>query len=109
MGPDAPVDVGSFSREQVEERWGWIECPVHVIVGSESGTWWSRGRRGGEARLLRTGKGYLPPDELSRRLALFDDATCVEIEGAGHMIHFDAPDALNAAIEAFLEEHKLLP
>ena len=47
-------------------------------------------------------RAYLAPDELQRRLACFPDVECVEIPGAGHMVHFDEPDRLNVAIDAFL-------
>jgi pimeloyl-ACP methyl ester carboxylesterase len=92
---------GSFSRDQIEERWGWIECPVLVVIGGESGTWWSQGPPGMSTPREKR-RAYLPPSELDRRLGLFRDVRCVEIPGAGHMLHFDAPDALNDAIEAFL-------
>ncbi len=93
---------GSFSREQIEERWTWAVCPVLVVTGAESGTWWSKGPAGGEPRNSLS-RSYLTPDELERRLGLFSDVRCVEIPGAGHMIHFDAPDALNDAIADFLD------
>lgn len=92
---------GSFSRDQIEERWTWIECPVLVVTGSESGTWWANGPPGIAAR-RPAARAYLTPGELERRLGLFSDVRCVEIPGAGHMIHFDAPDALNDAIAEFL-------
>ena len=34
-----------------------------------------------------------------------DGAEAVEIAGAGHMLHFDAPDALAATVEAFLSKY----
>ena len=46
---------------------------------------------------------YLSDAELERRLALFADAELEVVPGAGHMIHFDAPAALNDAIDRFLE------
>ena len=95
---------GSFSRDIVEERWSWIECPVQVVIGSESGRWWSQGRRQAVQKRMPQSRSYLPASELERRLGLFRDISCVEIEGAGHMVHFDEPDALNAAIGDFLQE-----
>jgi pimeloyl-ACP methyl ester carboxylesterase len=94
---------GSFSRDTMEERWGWIECPVQVVIGSESGTWWSRGRGPGAKQFEQT-RAYLPPNELERRLAKFPKVRCDEIEGAGHMIHFDRPDELNRTIADFLTQ-----
>lgn len=96
---------GSFSREQMEERWGWVECPVHVVMGGRSAAWWIRGPRA-NSKQSPTGS-YLPAPELERRLSLFSDATCTEIADAGHMVHFDQPEALNVAIDAFLSEREL--
>lgn len=94
---------GSFSREQIERRWQWIGCPVLVVTGADSGTWWSKGPPGADAHRKAT-RSYLEPGELERRLSKFRDVRCVEIPDAGHMVHFDAPDALNAAIAAFLDD-----
>jgi pimeloyl-ACP methyl ester carboxylesterase len=99
--PMLTTTFGSFSRDQIEERWRWIDCPVLVVTGSESGTWWSRGPSRANGPRMAT-NAYLPPSELTRRLALFKDVQCVEISGAGHMIHFDAPEALNQTIADFL-------
>jgi pimeloyl-ACP methyl ester carboxylesterase len=97
---------GSFSREQMEERWTWVECPVHVVMGGQSGAWWNRGPR---AELMQKTEGsYLPAPELARRLALFQDASCSEIPGAGHMVHFDAPEALNRTLDEFLSDKGLV-
>jgi len=79
----------TMSRDEIEERWSWIECPVLCVLGEISGdTWWS-GRSAAR-------------QELARRLALFADVTCVEIPGAGHMVHFDQPERLNRELERFL-------
>ena len=56
----------------------WV--PVLVVTGSKSGTWWSKGPPGASPR-KRSTEGYLEPAELERRLALFADVECVEIEG----------------------------
>ncbi|MBM4360379.1 MAG: alpha/beta hydrolase [Deltaproteobacteria bacterium] len=44
--------------------------------------------------------GFHPEDEAAR-LAMFSDVRRVEIEGAGHMVHWTAPDALAEAILGF--------
>jgi pimeloyl-ACP methyl ester carboxylesterase len=63
------------------------------------------------ARVLWVGSGQVfPPvlaDEpggLEGRLRLFPRAGFVRIEGTGHNLHHDAPEAVAAAIEPFLEE-----
>lgn len=92
----------SVSRQQTEERWGWVECPVLVVTGARSGEWWTRMRHSRRSTPFRR-----PPsgDDLAHRLTHFRDAHHVEIPDAGHMIHFDRPHQLNQAIDAFLEAH----
>lgn len=91
---------GSFNFGQMEQMWSRIAAPTLALNGARSGEFWRRdvgvARRGGDL------EAYLAPDELQRRLDCFRDVECVEIEGAGHMVHFDAPDALNAALDEFL-------
>lgn len=87
----------SVTREDSEAHWSWIECPVLVVTAGRAGEFW-RDRRG-----MTAGDGRLDGDELERRLACFSDVRHIEIEGAGHMVHFDAPDELNRVIDAFLE------
>lgn len=91
---------GSFNFGQMEQMWSRIRVPTLAVNGARSGEFWrrdlGRSKRGGE------GEAYLAPDELQRRLACFPDVECVEIPGAGHMVHFDEPERLNAAIDAFL-------
>lgn len=94
--PRVQTTWSSVAREQNEERWGWIECPVLVVTGGRSSEWWTR---------LRSRPGTAPRgDDIARRLACFRDARHVTIEAAGHMIHFDQPAQLNAEIERFLAE-----
>jgi pimeloyl-ACP methyl ester carboxylesterase len=96
---------GSFNFQQVEECWKRIECPTLAVNGGASGEFWRRdmggAKRGGEA------ESYLPADELQRRLDCFSDIECTEVPGAGHMIHFDAPDAVNRAIDDFVRARGL--
>ncbi len=91
---------GSFNFGQMEQMWSRISAPTLALNGARSGEFWRRdmgaARRGGEV------EAYLAPDELQRRLDCFRDVECVEIPEAGHMVHFDAPDALNAAMDEFL-------
>ncbi len=91
---------GSFNFGQMEQMWSRIRVPTLAANGARSGEFWrrdlGRAKRGGEV------DAYLAPDELQRRLACFPDVECAEIACAGHMVHFDEPDALNLAIDAFL-------
>ncbi len=85
--------TGSFSMETMCAFWSEITCPTLLINGKESGEFWGD----------RPGLPYLAPDELSKRLAAFRNAKLVEIEGAGHMVHFDRPKELLAEIRNFLD------
>lgn len=44
----------------------------------------------------------IAPEEMARRRACFGDQRTVRIEGAGHMLHFDAPLATGRVIAGFL-------
>jgi len=92
--PDGSVRVGAdpahrrvnpvlYRREEARACWRRCVAPVLFVTGAESPF---LKRLGGEGDLARE----LP------------DVTRVEIEGAGHMLHHEAPAALAAAIEAFL-------
>ena len=86
----------SVTREDNEQHWSWVDCPILVITAGHAGDFW-RERRGIDAP-----RGGLEPSELARRLAFFPDATHAEIEDSGHMVHFDAPEELNRHIADFL-------
>ena len=72
--------------------WRRIVCPTLVIHGTESGEFW-RGKPGAV---------YLEADDRARRLACFRDVQFQEIDGAGHMVHFDRPRELLLALRAFM-------
>lgn len=86
----------TMSRHESEERWGWIECPVLVVTGGRAAEFFVR-QRGIDPQLASSA-----PEEIARRVSLFRNASHVEIEEAGHMVHFDAPDRLSAVIRDFL-------
>jgi pimeloyl-ACP methyl ester carboxylesterase len=72
--------------------WRAVTAPTLIVHGAESGEFWRS----------RPGAVYLEPDDLAHRLACFRDVRFVEIPGAGHMVHFDRPRELLAAIRDFL-------
>lgn len=45
----------------------------------------------------------VPPAEVARRRALFRDHRQATLDGAGHMLHFDAPEALADVLSAFFQ------
>jgi pimeloyl-ACP methyl ester carboxylesterase len=95
--PRVQATWASTTRMANEERWGWVECPTLVVTGGRAGGFW-RDRRG----MRDAEEGGMAPAELARRLACFRHARHVEIGGAGHMVHFDAPEELNRVIGGFL-------
>lgn len=60
-----------------------IECPVLIIRGKES--------------------RQTPRPDMQQRLEAIPNRSLAEINGAGHMIHHDNPDALAARVREFLE------
>lgn len=84
--------TGPFNLEFARAMWRRIGAPTLLVHGAESGEFW-RGTPGAV---------YLDPDDLVRRRACFREHAFVEIPGAGHMVHFDRPRELLAAIRAFL-------
>jgi pimeloyl-ACP methyl ester carboxylesterase len=86
------------TRVANEERWSWVRCPTLVVTAGGAGRFW-RERRG----MIDAEDGGMTPEERARRVACFENARHVEIAGAGHMVHFDAPDELNRAIVEFLD------
>jgi pimeloyl-ACP methyl ester carboxylesterase len=83
---------GTFNFDYMRAFWRRITAPTLLVHGAESGEFWHE----------RRGVPYLEPAELAARLGAFRDATVVEIPEAGHMVHFDQPAALAAAIRGFL-------
>jgi len=84
--------TGPFYLEYAMAVWRRITAPTLIINGAESGEFWHS----------KPGAVYLQPDDLARRLACFADVRCVDIPGAGHMVHFDRPRELLGTIRDFL-------
>ncbi len=84
------------NRAAAEERWSWIECPVLVVTAGQAAEFFVR-QYGFDPDLASSA-----PEEIPRRVALFRDATHVEIEDAGHMVHFDTPERLTDICQQFL-------
>jgi pimeloyl-ACP methyl ester carboxylesterase len=71
-----------LGRREVESLLPHIACPVLVAVGREDG--WS------------------PPDQHEAIATLIPGARLVVVEGAGHMLPVEAPEALNQALADWL-------
>ena len=92
---------GSFNLQMMEIAWEQVRCPALVLEGADSPP--LRWRELGSDSLRGTYSDEGPQRDQRQQLAsLFPDAEFEEIAGAGHMIHFDEPERLNAAIGRFL-------
>lgn len=76
-----------IDRPEVETLLPTIACPVLVAVGSDDV--WS------------------PPEQHAAIAAAIPNATLTVVPGAGHMLPVEQPDALNAAITAWLAQPTL--
>jgi len=78
-----------YKREDAEATWGEIRAPTLVVLGQES--------------------DYLPrlgaDGTIEALRAAYPGADVVSIEGAGHMLHIERPDAVAPVIEAFMDAH----
>jgi pimeloyl-ACP methyl ester carboxylesterase len=81
------VNPVPFSVEDTLACWRATTAPVLWIEGAESGLM---------ARLERDPEGY------EARMAAVPDLAIERIDGAGHNIHHDQPEALAALVERFL-------
>jgi pimeloyl-ACP methyl ester carboxylesterase len=80
-----------YRKDQVLEAWKCIAAPTLWVEGDETDPdrWW--------------GHRY-PRSEFEARIALVPTLTRQRLAGCGHMLHFDQPQALAAAIERFVDE-----
>ncbi|MBT3460901.1 MAG: alpha/beta hydrolase [Gammaproteobacteria bacterium] len=94
--PRVQMVWSTFSHEDSEALLGNISCPTCVITGSEGlGYWLSmHPQLAGQQRLYE--------QELARRVGLIADAQSIVLKGAGHMVHYDTPEAFNQVVLDFL-------
>ncbi len=90
--------LNGHSAEVAAQRWRGITCPVLVVNGSDSFERYWQPRSMGEGDY----PGPLTGDALDARLANFADVRYVEIAGGGHMLHYDKPSELHAAVRSFI-------
>lgn len=77
-----------YRRTEARECWKKIAARTLLVLGEDS-------------VFVSGAKSWIDAGDLSES---FPDAQTVNIAHAGHMVHFDAPDALANAIERFLGE-----
>ncbi len=81
---------------QNRERWRAVQCPTLIVTADLAHEYWM-------AQMpIANWDGRFGNDELAERLHCFRNAGHVQIEGAGHMVHFDQPERLVQVIEDFL-------
>lgn len=80
-----------------QRYWENVRCPVSIIAGDLAGEYWRRAMPAGSAWT-----GEFAPGELEARVASFPNAELIRVPGAGHMVHFDEPEALARATQEFL-------
>lgn len=68
--------------DEIQDRYGELDLPVKIIWGRED-TW-------------------IPPDRASALAGMIPGAELELVEDAGHLIHFDAPVCLAAALQGWL-------
>jgi len=81
------VNAVLYRYEEALACWRQVTAPVLWVDGKESET------------LRRLG---LDAEQHAKRRAAFRDLRFVELDGAGHMLHHDQPEALARVIEDFL-------
>ncbi|MCW5659770.1 MAG: alpha/beta hydrolase [Burkholderiaceae bacterium] len=83
------VNPALYRKDEVLEGWKRIAAPTLWVEGDETdpNRWW--------------GHRY-PRSEFEARLALVQHLQRVRLSSCGHMLHFDQPQALAEALDAFL-------
>jgi pimeloyl-ACP methyl ester carboxylesterase len=89
-GAHKRVNPSLYRKDEILEGWKRIAAPTLWVEGDETDPdrWW--------------GHRY-PRSEFEARIGLVRDLQRVRLSPCGHMLHFDQPQALAAAIEAFLD------
>jgi pimeloyl-ACP methyl ester carboxylesterase len=86
----------TFSQAESESLFVTVKCPVLVVTGEHSLNYWTAMRPH-----LNDQDFY--EAELARRTKLFRNARHVTIADAGHMLHYDQPLKLLAALRRFID------
>jgi hypothetical protein len=87
----------TFSHADSESLLSCIRSETCVITGSEGLAYWLK------MHSELVGQDLHYQRELQRRIALFSVPVLnVVLEGAGHMVHYDAPEAFCGAVQRFI-------
>lgn len=83
-------------KGDAKRYWRQVLCPTLIVSGGLAGEYW-------RAQMPMEWSGEHAPDELEACIAQFPDAEHVAFADAGHMVHYDCPDALTRVTMDFLE------
>jgi pimeloyl-ACP methyl ester carboxylesterase len=86
----------TFSQAESESLMPSVGCPVLIVTGEHSLDYWA-------AMRAELGDPTHYQQELVRRTGLFADARHVTVAGAGHMLHYDQPEALSKELLLFID------
>ena len=86
----------TFSQAESERLMSSVSCPVLIVTGEHGLVYWA-------AMRAELGDPVHYHQELARRTRLFPNARHVTIAGAGHMLHYDQPEALLKALRLFID------
>jgi pimeloyl-ACP methyl ester carboxylesterase len=108
---EAFADYGDYMAECVEERedgWALLADVAHTTeIAAEwaERAWWDvLPQVACPTLLIEAEEGVTPTGQMERMAKLLPDARHVLVPGAGHLVHQTAPDAYQAAVEAFLAQ-----
>lgn len=83
-------------REETERYWRHVRCPTLIVSGDLAYEYW-------RAQMPLEWDGRFAPGELEARVRYFADGEHRVFSHAGHMVHYDRPEALTDAVADFLE------
>lgn len=89
------VFLGS-RRQDTERYWRQVHCPTLIVSGGLAHEYW-------RAQMPMEWDARFAPGELEARVACFGDVEHEAFSGAGHMVHYDQPEALTGVVAGFLE------
>lgn len=86
----------TFSQAESESLMPSVGCPVLIVTGEHGLAYWA-------AMRAELSDPVHYQQELARRTSLFADALHVTVAGAGHMLHYDQPEALLTELRSFID------
>jgi pimeloyl-ACP methyl ester carboxylesterase len=85
----------TYSEGDAEQMATLVSCPVLLVTGERALEFWH-----GVGLGLEVDEQWYQQEQLRRR-ELFQQARWVEIPRAGHMLHYDEPEAVRRVLEEF--------